>query len=63
MNKFKLMLTSFIFSLKSIEALVLNFGECVYFYQMSLSKKFHKFLKAETKVFESNSNFKFKSKP
>jgi hypothetical protein len=35
MNKFKLKLTSFIFSLKSIEALALNFGECVYFYQMS----------------------------
>jgi hypothetical protein len=62
MNNFKLKLTSFIFSLKSIGALALNFGECVYFYQMSLRLIFYKFLKAETKLFELNSKFKFKSK-
>jgi hypothetical protein len=45
MNKFKLKLTSFIFSLKSIGALALNFGECVYFYQMSFHKFFINFLK------------------
>jgi hypothetical protein len=37
MKKIKLKLTSFIFSLKSIGALALNFNEYVYFYQMSFT--------------------------
>jgi hypothetical protein len=63
MNKFKLKITSFIFSLKSTEALALNFDKCVYLYQISLQEIIHKFLKTKTKLFELNSKFKFKSKP
>jgi hypothetical protein len=62
MNKFKLKIISFIFSLKFTEALALNFYKCVYLYQMSLPQIFHKFLKAETKLFELNSNFNYKLK-
>jgi hypothetical protein len=57
------MITSFIFSLKSTEALALNFGKSVYLYQISLQEIIHKFLKTKTKVFELNSKFKIKSKP
>jgi hypothetical protein len=63
MNKFKLKITSFIFSLKSTEVLALNFGKCVHLYQISLQEIVPKFLKTETKLFELNLNFKFKSKP
>jgi hypothetical protein len=40
MNKFKLKLKSFIFRLKSIGALALNFGEYVYFLSDELAKNF-----------------------
>jgi hypothetical protein len=63
MNKFKLKIISFIFSLKFTEALALNFDKCVYLYQISLQEIIHKFLKIKTKVFELNSKFKSKSKP
>jgi hypothetical protein len=63
MDKFKLKITSFIFSLKSTEVLALNFHKYVHLYQMSLPYIFHKFLKAEAKLVEINSNFKFKSNP
>jgi hypothetical protein len=63
MSKFKLKITSFIFSLKSTEALALNFYNCVHPYQVSLQKIVHKFLSSGTKVFELNSKFKFKSEP
>jgi hypothetical protein len=36
MNKFKVKIKSFILSLKSIDALALNFGEWVYFSHVSL---------------------------